>query len=90
MFRLFDKPVEISINKLKTETFTTLLCGAIVNPYGPTLSATLLIEEESLNRNFCIADIMLNPFSQPSTINEASIHEKEQSDDEERAPRLFC
>jgi hypothetical protein len=25
-----------------------------------------------------------------STINGAGIHEKEQSDDEERAPRLFC
>src|SRR5437773_8381260 len=64
MFQISDQRVEIPIHKLKDEVPTTLLCGGIVNPLGPSLSAMVLLGEAKPGHTLQLVEVMLNPFAQ--------------------------
>ena len=64
MFQLSDQRVDIPISKLKDEVPTTLLCGGIVNPLGPSLSAMVLLGEAKPGHTLQLVEVMLNPFAQ--------------------------
>lgn len=62
MFEIFEQPVEIPLDQLKNNIFVTLLCGGIVNPFGPTLTATGFLG--NLTGNVNVVELTLNPFAQ--------------------------
>jgi hypothetical protein len=67
MFRLFDRQVDTSPRTLQDKHLTTLLCGGIVNPFGPTLTGIFLLGDLKTSREFDLVEIMLNPFSQSAS-----------------------
>jgi hypothetical protein len=74
MFHLFDRHVEISLKAMRDKRLTTLLCGGIVNPFGPTLTGIFLLGDRETSREFDLVEIILNPFAQSaSRIGYASI-----------------
>ena len=74
MFRLFGRRVDTSLRALRDKRLTTLLCGGIVNPFGPTLTGIFLLGDPEMSREFDLVEITLNPFAQSaSRIGRASI-----------------
>ena len=67
MFHLFDRQVDTSLRALRDMRLTTLLCGGIVNPFGPTLTGIFLLGEQGTSREFDLVEIMLNPFAQSAS-----------------------
>ena len=48
MFHLDDTEIETSLSQLQQSWLTTLLCGGIINPFGPTLTAVLFYPRDQL------------------------------------------
>lgn len=67
MFHLFDRKVNIPLGSLQDKRFETLLCGGIVNPFGPTLTGIFLMGDLETGREFELVEIMLNPFAQSAS-----------------------
>lgn len=64
MFEISTERVPIPIDDLPREGFTTLLCGGIVNPFGPTLTTIAVLGEAKVGQTLDLVELMLNPFSQ--------------------------
>jgi hypothetical protein len=67
MFHLFDRQVDTSLRALRDMRLTTLLCGGIVNPFGPTLTGIFLLGDPETSHEFDLVEITLNPFAQPTS-----------------------
>lgn len=75
MFEIFEQPAEIRIDRLQKDVFVTLLCGGIVNPFGPTLTAAGFLGNPTGRVD--LVELMLNPFAQEvHQVGRATINER--------------
>jgi hypothetical protein len=62
VFELHATSVEQSIEDIEGLPISTLLCGGIVNPFGPTLNVLAALGEFERDRTLPLVYLMLNPF----------------------------
>lgn len=63
-FKLHGSPQSRSIARIGQNGLSTLLCGGIINPFGPTLNAIALDGPFEAGKELPIVYMNLNPFSQ--------------------------
>jgi hypothetical protein len=64
LIEIYRTPIERSFKDIEGLPITTLLCGGIVNPFGPTMNVCAAIGEIRADNILPIVQIMLNPFTQ--------------------------
>lgn len=61
---LHETPRQLTVGALKGRPVEPIIVTAIVNPFGPTLNAVVIVTPHGANPKPRIVTVMLNPFSQ--------------------------